>query len=43
MEEKQRCKGKLRILGACDPYFAPAALFKSLKLAKSLLELYVSV
>lgn len=43
MEEKQRCKGKLRILGVCDPYFAPAALFKSLKLAKSLLELCVCV
>jgi hypothetical protein len=36
-DEKQRYANKLSVLGTCDPYTAPAALFQLLKTAKSLL------
>ncbi len=39
-EEKQRYVNKLQILGTFHPYTAPAAVFQSLKTAKSLPELH---
>ena len=37
--EKERYVLKLQVLGTCDPYTAPAAVFLPLKTAKSLPEL----
>lgn len=37
--EKERCGPKLQLLGTCDPYTAPAAVFQPLKTVRSLSEL----
>ena len=37
--EKERYGPKLQLLGTCDPYTAPSAVFQPLKTARSLPEL----